>query len=138
MTTGKKAATSKSGSPRSRSVKAGLVPSAAKGHKATRAVKTTRAGKTNTSNPLLASWRTPFAIPPFQKIAPEHFEPALNKAFAEHRAEIRSIETFDSTQQKNPFALCIVVISLSMTRRVSSASPVDVVRQCVTTMRASQ
>ena len=91
MTTGKKAATSKSGSPRSRSVKAGLVPSAAKGHKATRAVKTTRAGKTNTSNPLLASWRTPFAIPPFQKIAPEHFEPALNKAFAEHRAEIRSI-----------------------------------------------
>jgi peptidyl-dipeptidase Dcp len=43
------------------------------------------------ANPLLGSWRTPFAIAPFGKIEAEHFEPALERAFAAHRAEIRAI-----------------------------------------------
>lgn len=41
-----------------------------------------------TANPLLAKWTTPFALPPFDKIAPEYFRPAFAAAFKEHRAEI--------------------------------------------------
>jgi len=43
------------------------------------------------ANPLLAKWRTPFAVPPFGKIAAVHYEPALEHAFAAHRTEIRAI-----------------------------------------------
>ena len=43
------------------------------------------------ANPLLASWSTPFEAPPFAAIAPEHFQPAFEKALAAHRAEIDSI-----------------------------------------------
>lgn len=42
-------------------------------------------------NPLLCEWRTPFEAPPFEAIAPEHFEAAFNRAFAEHLAEIGAI-----------------------------------------------
>lgn len=47
--------------------------------------------KTVVANPLLAPWRTPFAIAPFDRIGTHHFEPALSKAFAMHRAEIMAI-----------------------------------------------
>ena len=43
------------------------------------------------SNPLLAEWDTPYATPPFSKIAPEHFEPAIDAAIACSRAEIEAI-----------------------------------------------
>jgi len=43
------------------------------------------------TNPLLRRWSTPFGVAPFDKIEPRHFEPAFAKAFARHRAEIRSI-----------------------------------------------
>lgn len=43
------------------------------------------------ANPLLAAWRTPFAVPPFAEIRPEHFPMALEKAFRDHRAEVRAI-----------------------------------------------
>jgi peptidyl-dipeptidase Dcp len=36
-------------------------------------------------------WDTPFGIPPFDRIAPEHFPPAFDQAMAEHRAEIAAI-----------------------------------------------
>lgn len=55
------------------------------------------------ANPLLALWKTPFETPPFAEIAPEHFLPAFEKAFAEHSAEIESIKndpsepTFENT-----------------------------------------
>ena len=42
-------------------------------------------------NPLLAAWDTPFAAPPFAAIRPEHFGPAFETAFAEHRAEVAAI-----------------------------------------------
>lgn len=42
-------------------------------------------------NPLLAQWSTPFALPPFGEIAPEHFPPAFEAALAEHRREIARI-----------------------------------------------
>src|SRR5271156_6668018 len=43
------------------------------------------------SNPLLKPWQTPFETPPFAEIAPEHFLPAFEQAFADHSAEIAAI-----------------------------------------------
>jgi peptidyl-dipeptidase Dcp len=45
-------------------------------------------------NPLLQAWQTPFETPPFAEIAPEHFLPAFEQAFADHTAEITAI-TYD-------------------------------------------
>ena len=42
-------------------------------------------------NPLLQAWQTPFETPPFADIAPEHFLPAFEQAFADHAAEIAAI-----------------------------------------------
>src|SRR5262249_55925290 len=42
-------------------------------------------------NPLLETWTAPFEVPPFGRIAPEHFTPAYERAFAEHDAEIAAI-----------------------------------------------
>jgi peptidyl-dipeptidase Dcp len=42
-------------------------------------------------NPLLAPWATPFGIPPFDLIRPEHFEPAFAAAMAAHLEEIAAI-----------------------------------------------
>jgi len=47
-----------------------------------------------TPNPLLMAWQTPFETPPFAEIAPEHFLPAFEQAFADHTAEITAI-TYD-------------------------------------------
>ena len=43
------------------------------------------------ANPLLQPWQTPFETPPFAEIAPEHFLPAFEQAFADHAAEIAAI-----------------------------------------------
>jgi peptidyl-dipeptidase Dcp len=42
-------------------------------------------------NPLLKGWETPHQTPPFDEIAPEHFIPAFEQAFADHAAEITAI-----------------------------------------------
>ncbi len=42
-------------------------------------------------NPLLDTWSTPFGLPPFDRIRPEHFRPAFDAAMAEHRAEIAAV-----------------------------------------------
>jgi peptidyl-dipeptidase Dcp len=42
-------------------------------------------------NPFFEAWTGPFAVPPFGRIAPEHFQPAFDRAFAEHDAEIAAI-----------------------------------------------
>src|ERR1041384_4480907 len=42
-------------------------------------------------NPLLTAWTTPFETPPFAEIAPEHFLPAFERAFADHSAEVAAI-----------------------------------------------
>ena len=48
-------------------------------------------------NPLLVPWQTPFETPPFSEIAPEHFIPAFEQAFADHSAEIAAITHDPST-----------------------------------------
>ncbi|MCJ8333648.1 MAG: M3 family metallopeptidase, partial [Epibacterium sp.] len=43
------------------------------------------------TNPLLASWDTPFGIAPFDKISDKDFDPALEEALAAHAAQIDAI-----------------------------------------------
>ncbi len=42
-------------------------------------------------NPLLEAWTTPFEVPPFDTIKPEHYAPAFEAAFKAHDAEIDAI-----------------------------------------------
>src|SRR3954453_11673600 len=44
-----------------------------------------------TENPFFTTWDTPFELPPFAAIRPEHFPPAFDRAMAEHEAEIAAI-----------------------------------------------
>jgi len=48
------------------------------------------------SNPLLQTWTTPFGLPPFASIRPEHFEPAFADALRSHRVEIAAIANDES------------------------------------------
>ena len=48
-------------------------------------------GAMNQINPLLAAWTTPFGLPPFDCIRPEHFGPAFADAMAAHLTEIAAI-----------------------------------------------
>jgi peptidyl-dipeptidase Dcp len=43
------------------------------------------------TNPFFEPWTAPFEAPPFDRIAPEHFKPAYERALAEHRSEIAAI-----------------------------------------------
>ena len=43
------------------------------------------------TNPLLKPWTTPFGVPPFGDIKPEHFLPAIKAGVAEQRREIEAI-----------------------------------------------
>ncbi|PCE22509.1 peptidase M3 [Paraburkholderia acidicola] len=58
---------------------------------------------TEHSNPLLQDWQTPYQLPPFAQIKPEHFAPAFVTLFAEHLAEIDALAahpeapTFENT-----------------------------------------
>ncbi len=49
-------------------------------------------------NPLLSDWTTPFELPPFADIKPDHFTEAFEKAMAEGRAEVDAI----ADQQTEP------------------------------------
>jgi len=54
-------------------------------------------------NPFFAQWTTPDGVPPFDRIKPEHFRLAYQRALAEHEAEIAAIAvdpapaSFDNT-----------------------------------------
>ena len=39
-------------------------------------------------NPLLSEWNTPYGIPPFEQVQPEHYIPAYKAAMAAELAEI--------------------------------------------------
>jgi peptidyl-dipeptidase Dcp len=42
-------------------------------------------------NPLLSAWNAPFGVPPLDAIEAAHFQPAFERALAEHSAEIAAI-----------------------------------------------
>src|SRR5690348_13566222 len=44
-----------------------------------------------TENPFFEAWNTPFELPPFDRIRPEHFPPAFDRGMEEHTAEIAAI-----------------------------------------------
>ena len=54
-------------------------------------------------NPLLQPWTAPFGLPPFDRIQPGHFGPALREAMRRHLAELEAIASceeppsFDNT-----------------------------------------
>src|SRR6185295_11485302 len=56
-----------------------------------------------TSNPLLQPWDTPYGLPPFAAVRPEHFRPAFDAALKEQLAEVDAIAasadapSFDNT-----------------------------------------
>jgi peptidyl-dipeptidase Dcp len=43
------------------------------------------------ANPFFSEFRTPFGVPPFDAIKPEHFMPAFDKGMADQKAEIEAI-----------------------------------------------
>lgn len=47
--------------------------------------------KTAGENPFLSEWDTPYGVPPFDKILPEHFMPAFERGMSLHDAEIDAI-----------------------------------------------
>jgi peptidyl-dipeptidase Dcp len=83
--------------------KAKLTGAKARAGKRARTVAAAKPRPATPPNPLLASWTTPFAMPPFDRIAPQHFLPAFNRAFAGHVKEIEAIAadrakpTFENT-----------------------------------------
>ena len=54
-------------------------------------------------NPLMTAYTTPYNVPPFENIKPEHYLPAFEKAMADHKAEVAAIisnqetATFENT-----------------------------------------
>ena len=50
-----------------------------------------KSGKTVGENPFFAEWETPYGVPPFDKIEPAHFLPALERGMSLHDAEIDAI-----------------------------------------------
>src|ERR1700743_1265358 len=43
------------------------------------------------TNPFFEDWNAPYGAPPLDRIAPEHFPPAYDRALAEHAAEVAAI-----------------------------------------------
>ncbi len=43
------------------------------------------------SNPFFTEFKTPFGVPPFDRIKPEHFMPAFDKGIADQKGEIEAI-----------------------------------------------
>ena len=54
-------------------------------------------------NPFFEEWTTPYGVPPFDRIRPEHFLPAFERGMSLHNAEIDAIvaqsdeATFENT-----------------------------------------
>src|SRR5260370_39660700 len=44
-----------------------------------------------TENPFFETWTTPFGMPPFDRLRPEHFPPAFDRGMKEQIAEIAAI-----------------------------------------------
>jgi peptidyl-dipeptidase Dcp len=42
-------------------------------------------------NPFFETWSDPFEVPPFSRIAPGHFMPGFERAFAEHDADVAAV-----------------------------------------------
>ncbi|MFP9115740.1 M3 family metallopeptidase [Flavobacterium sp. RHBU_3] len=59
--------------------------------------KENKAGTIGDDNPLLATWDTPYGVPPFNLIKNEHYKPALLEAIRLHDSEIAGIAASHET-----------------------------------------
>ena len=64
-------------------------------------------GDTAVDNPFFAEWDTPFGVPPFEQIKPEHYKPAFMQGMEEQKVEIETIvnNTEDATFENTIVAL---------------------------------
>jgi peptidyl-dipeptidase Dcp len=53
----------------------------------------TQSTNSPSGNPFFESWETPYDLPPFGRIRPDHFMPAYERGMAEHMAEMNMIAT---------------------------------------------
>jgi peptidyl-dipeptidase Dcp len=68
---------------------------------------------TGMSNPFFEDWTAPFGAPPLDRIRPEHFVPAYDRALAEHTAEIAAI-----AENPDPPSFDNVVLALEKSGRL--------------------
>jgi len=61
-------------------------------------------------NPFFQEWTGPFGAPPFPRIAPAHFMPAFDRAFAAHDTEVAAIAADPAAPS---FANTIAALELS-------------------------
>jgi peptidyl-dipeptidase Dcp len=72
--------------------------------------RSSKSARATTGNPLLGTWRTPFDMPPFERIEARHYAPAFKAAFAKHREEIKAIA---QNEARPSFANTIVAMEKS-------------------------
>jgi peptidyl-dipeptidase Dcp len=65
------------------------------------------------TNPFFEAWTAPFGAPPLDRITPEHFPPAYDRALAEHAAEIAMI-----AEDRSPPSFDNVVLALERSGRL--------------------
>ena len=65
------------------------------------------------TNPFFEDWTAPFGAPPLDRIAPEHFRPAYDRALAEHTAEIVQI-----AENRDPPSFDNVIVALEKSGRL--------------------
>lgn len=70
-------------------------------------------------NPFFETWNTPFEVPPFDKIKIEHYQPALEQAMAQQKANIEAIVS-DAAKPNFDNTILAYVNSNEMLDKVSS------------------
>ncbi len=72
------------------------------------AAQTSQAAAQN--NPFFEEWKTPFGVPPFERIKEEHFVPAIKEGIAQQRREIDEIA---NSKKKPTFANTVEALDAS-------------------------
>ncbi len=92
------------------------------------------------SNPLLETWNTPHGVPPFDRIAPEHFLPAFETALARYTEELDAIgnnaepPTFENTVEAFEAAGRDLARILPVLSSIGSANTNDGIREAQSTI----
>lgn len=68
-----------------------FVPGADMPDTTTSRIATSAVATSDTANPFFSPYKTPFGVPPFDLIKPEHFEPAIDEGISRHLNEIEAI-----------------------------------------------
>lgn len=91
-------------------------------------------------NPLLAEWNTPHGVPPFDRIRPEHYLPALREGMRRERGEVAAIvgnpepPTFDNTVEALERAGALLDRTTRVFYAVNSAHSDEIIRRTARTV----